>query len=117
VRKVLVRALQKKGYTVLQARSGKEAIQISEQFKDPIHLLLTDVIMRGLNGRELAEALIRRRPTLAVLYMSGYEKETIAQRGVLEPGMAFIEKSFTADGLCNKVREVLDTAARKEPHV
>jgi FixJ family two-component response regulator len=73
--------------------------------------------MPGMNGRELAGLMVQKRPSLAVLYMSGYEKATIAQRGVLEPGMAFIEKSFSGEGLCQKVREVLDAAKRKENHV
>ena len=117
VRKIVVRMLRKKGYTVLHAVSAKEAVKVSDQYTDPIHLLLTDVIMPGMNGRELAQAMDRNRPGLAVLYMSGYEKATIAQRGVLEPGMAFIEKSFSGEGLCQKVREVLDAAKRKENHV
>jgi len=117
VRKVVVRALRKKGYAVVHATSGKEALRISEKITDPIHLLLTDVIMPGMNGRELAEQLLRKHPHLSVLYMSGYEKETIAQRGVLEPGMAFIEKSFSTEKLCHKVREVLDTDMKKESHV
>ena len=116
VRKVAVRALRKIGYTVLHASSGKEAIKICEKYEYPIHLLLTDVIMPGMNGSELAELLLRKRPDLAVLYMSGYEKETITERGVLKPGMAFIEKSFSPEGLCHKVREVLDAASKKQPH-
>ena len=115
VRKVVVRGLQKKGYTVLHASSGKEAVKIGEQHAGPIHLLLTDVIMPGMNGRELAELMIQKRPTLAVLYMSGHDKEIITQRGVLEPGMTFIEKSFSAESLCHKVREVLDREAKKVP--
>jgi CheY-like chemotaxis protein len=116
VRKVLVRALREKGYTVLHATNGKEAVKISEKHIDPIHLLLTDVIMPGMNGRDLAELMVRKRPDLSVLYMSGYDREIIAQRGVLAPGTAFIEKSFSTEGLCRKVREVLDKAARKESH-
>jgi len=116
VRKVAVRALRKKGYMVLQAGSGKEAVKISDQYADPIHLLLTDVIMPGMNGHELAELMVRKRPGLAVLYMSGYEKETITERGVLAPGTSFIEKSFSPEGLCHKVREVLDSATKKHAH-
>ena len=114
VRKAVVRTLRNIGYSVLHAASGKEAVKISERHASPIHLLLTDVIMPGMNGRELAESIVKKRPGLTVLYMSGYDKEIIAQRRVLEPGIAFIEKSFSAEGLCHKVREVLDTAARKE---
>jgi DNA-binding NarL/FixJ family response regulator len=69
-----------------------------------------------MNGRDLAESIIRKLPDLAVLYMSGHDREIIAQRGVLEPGTAFIEKSFSTEGLCQKVREVLDAAARKVSH-
>jgi two-component system cell cycle sensor histidine kinase/response regulator CckA len=113
VRKVVVRALRKKGYTVLPARSGPEAILISAKHSDPIHLLLTDVIMPGMNGRELAESMAPKRPGMATLYMSAYNQEIIAQRGVLAPGTALIEKSFSSEGICQKVREVLDTARGK----
>jgi len=116
VRKVVVRALQEKGYTVLQASSGKEASKISDTYANPIHLLLTDVIMPGMNGRELAHSIVQKRPHLSVLYMSGHDREIIAQRGVLEPGVEFIEKSFSSEALCHKVREVLDSAAKKEVH-
>jgi signal transduction histidine kinase/CheY-like chemotaxis protein len=116
VRKVLVRALREKGYTVLHASSGKEALKVSEKHADPIHLLLTDVIMPGMNGRDLAESILRKRLGLSVLYMSGYDKEIIAQRGVLAPGTAFIEKSFSTERLCAKVREVLDAVAKKGVH-
>ena len=114
VRKVVVRALRKKGYTVMEAARGKEAARISDTHAGPIHLLLTDVVMPGMSGRELAESMLQKRPGLAILYMSGYEKEIIAQRGILERGMDLIEKSFSAEGLCHKVREVLDRTARKE---
>jgi len=116
VRKVLVRALREKGYTVLHARNGKEAVKISEEHADPIDLLLTDVIMPGMNGRDLAETIAQKRPGVTVLYMSGYDREIIAQRGVLEPGTAFIEKSFSTEGLCKKVREVLDAAKKRGPN-
>jgi len=116
VRKMLVRALREKGYTVLHASTGKEAVKISNRYADSIHLLLTDVIMPGMNGRDLAESMVQKRPGLTTLYMSGYDREIIAQRGVLEPGTAFIEKSFSAEGLCQKVREVLDAARKKELH-
>jgi CheY-like chemotaxis protein len=115
VRKVLVRALREKGYTVLHASSGKEAVKISDAYNDSIHLLVTDVIMPGMNGRDLAELMAQKRHELTVLYMSGYDREIIAQRGVLEPGTAFIEKSFSTEGLCQKVRDVLDTR-RKSPY-
>ena len=72
--------------------------------------------MPEMNGRELAHTMAEKRPHLTVLYMSGHDKEVIAQRGVLEPGVAFIEKSFSAETLCRKVREVLDSAAKEESY-
>src|SRR5207249_8021452 len=74
----------------------------------PIHLVLTDVIMPGMNGRELAERLVQRRPGLRVLYMSGYPGDAIVHRGALEPGTAFLQKPFMPEDLARKVREVLD---------
>jgi two-component system cell cycle sensor histidine kinase/response regulator CckA len=99
---------------VLHARSGQEALRLSARQTDPIHLLVTDIIMPGMNGRELAEKMLVKRPGMSTLYMSGYSQEIIAQRGVLEPGTTFIEKSFSAEGLCHKVREVLDGARERE---
>jgi len=89
---------------------------IGGAFGKIITSLVTDVIMPGMNGHELAELMVRKRPGLAVLYMSGYEKETITERGVLAHGTSFIEKSFSAEGLCHKVREVLDSATKKQPN-
>ena len=70
----------------------------------------------GTKPRELAQLISKKRPGLCVLYMSGHDKEIIAQRGVLDPGMTFIEKSFSAEGLCQKVRQVLDAASKKETY-
>ncbi len=124
-RKVVVKALRKRGYTVLHARNGQVAIDISGKHEGPIDLLLTDVIMPGMNGSELAKTIASKRPGMSVLYMSGYNQEIISQRGVLEPGTNFIEKTFTGEGLCHKVREVLDGAKQassssesgRPPHV
>ncbi len=116
VRRVVVRALRKKGYTVLHARSGQAAIDICDKHEGPIDLLLTDVIMPGMNGNELAKLVVPKRPNMAVLYMSGYNQELIAERGGVDPTINFIEKTFSPEGLCHKVREVLD-AAKQAPHV
>jgi two-component system cell cycle sensor histidine kinase/response regulator CckA len=81
---------------------------ICEQHKDPIHLMLTDVVMPRMSGRELAERLAPLHPEMKVLYMSGYADNAIIHLGVLEEGVNFIQKPFTLDGLARKAREVLD---------
>ena len=103
--------LEDQGYRVIEAASGKEAIEIAHGHPGPIHLLLTDVVMPGMNGRVLAEALMAVRPELRVLYMSGYTDDVIAHRGVLEPGTLLLEKPFGARGLLARVREALGRGA------
>ncbi|HWP42714.1 MAG TPA: response regulator [Blastocatellia bacterium] len=100
--------LEMSGYTVLNAASGEEAIELSKQHKGPIHLLLTDVVMPRMSGRELVEKLTSARPHTKVLYMSGYTDDSIVHHGVLEADMAYLQKPFTPDSLARKVREVLD---------
>jgi two-component system cell cycle sensor histidine kinase/response regulator CckA len=107
VRSFVARALRQQGYLVLDASNGGEALLIAEQHEGPIHLLLTDVIMPRVSGKQLAERLVRLRPDLRVLYMSGYAEEIVAPHGVLEAGAAFIAKPLTAEGLGMKIREVL----------
>jgi len=99
------------GYTVLSAASPAEAIALSKNRPATIDILVTDVIMPGMNGRELSRVLAASRPELRVLYMSGYTDAVIAQQGILEPGTAFVSKPFTPDVLARKVREVLDAPA------
>ena len=99
------------GYTVLVAATAEEAVRICEDHESPISLLLSDVVMPKVSGPQLAQRLVDLRPELHVLYMSGYTDEAIVHHGVLEPGTAFIEKPFTPEGLCGKVRDVLDAAA------
>jgi two-component system, cell cycle sensor histidine kinase and response regulator CckA len=111
LRKLTYNSLQSSGYTVLDAREGKEALEIAKQYNNPIHLLLTDVIMPGVSGRELADTLSGSRPEMKVLYMSGYSDDHIAHHGVLERGVALIEKPFSLESLLTKVREVLDSRA------
>jgi response regulator RpfG family c-di-GMP phosphodiesterase len=95
------------GYHVLEARHGAEAIEISERHRGPIHLMVTDVVMPQMSGRELAQRLLPVRPDMRVLYMSGYTDDAIVRHGVLGAGMAFLSKPFTPDALAVKVREVL----------
>lgn len=108
VRELVTRALEGRGYTVFAASSPDEALQIGRQEPGPIHLLLTDVIMPGMNGRALAEQLTLIRPKIKVLYMSGYTDSAIIHHGVLEPGVAFIQKPFSLAAIAVKVRETLD---------
>jgi CheY-like chemotaxis protein len=110
VRTLARRVLEMSGYTVLEAGYGGEALRLCQQHSEPIHLLLTDIVMPGgLNGRELAERLLRLRPELKVLYMSGYTDETIVPHEIIEPGLFFLQKPFTPKVLIQKVREVLDS--------
>ena len=97
------------GYQVLESSGGNEAQMFAGKHKGPIHLLLTDVVMPGMSGRELSEGLAALRPEMKILYMSGYTDDTVLRHGVLEEGMAFLQKPFTAESLLRKVREVLDT--------
>jgi CheY-like chemotaxis protein len=108
VRKLVRRVLQGGGYTMLVAASGDEAFRIEERHEGPIHLLVTDVVMPGMNGREVARRLAPRRPDMKVLFMSGYTDNVIVHHGVLEPHTAFLQKPFTPDALLSKVRAVLD---------
>jgi PAS domain S-box-containing protein len=108
VRKLTASILKRQGYTVLSAASGEQCLNLLSDHKDPLHLLLTDVIMPSMNGRELFEKLVVRFPTLKVLYMSGYADDVIGQFGVLEEGLDFIQKPFSIQKLAAKVRSVLD---------
>ena len=105
------RVLELRGYTVLTARNGDEALEVLAQYSNPIHILVTDVVMPGINGRELARQVTARRPEVKVLFVSGYTGEAVHQRGLLEPGVAFLQKPFTADVLARKVRDVLGSSA------
>ncbi len=115
VRKLALDILERQGYNVISASSGDEALAIMRDHTGPLHLLLTDVVMPGMNGRDLYERISHQLPDLKVIYMSGYTEDVIADRGVLNEGVHFIQKPFSLLSLAVKVRSVLDdggTAAR-----
>jgi two-component system, cell cycle sensor histidine kinase and response regulator CckA len=104
-----VTMLARRGFAALAANTPSEAVRIAERHSGEIDLLLTDVIMPEMNGRELAEALSKLRPHLKFLFMSGYTADVIVHRGVLENGVSFIQKPFSAESLAVKIREAFET--------
>ena len=108
VRSLVRRSLQSKGYTVLEARNGQDALDVAQQHEGTINLLITDMVMPGMNGRDLAERLTPLRPEMKILYMSGYANDAIMQHGVLDSGSAMLQKPFTSKALANKVRQVIE---------
>ncbi|MBX7256832.1 MAG: response regulator [Candidatus Hydrogenedentes bacterium] len=108
VRGPVVKVLQMDGYETLEAGSGEEALKIIESFEGTIHLMVTDVVMPGMNGRELAEHVVKLRPGTKVLFMSGHMEELIIGQGVLAPGVPFLQKPFQMTVFADKVREMLD---------
>jgi signal transduction histidine kinase len=111
VRSVAVAVLERYGYRVLQASNGDEALQILRQHRGPIHLLLSDVVMPSMSGPELARLVQLKQPSIRVLYASGYTDDAIVRHGVLDPGVAFLQKPFTPTALLRKIRELLDAPA------
>ncbi len=100
--------LKKQGYTILLADNGTEALNVLNRYDHPVHLLLTDVVMPGMNGKELCALAVEKFPGLKVLFMSGYTDDIISHHGVLENGVPFIHKPLSADLLSSRVREILN---------
>jgi len=107
LRELARRLLHRQGYTVLLAANADEALGLIEKEK-AIDLLLTDVVMPGASGPELTRRIVELRPSMKVIYMSGYTEESIVRHGVLNPGIAFVHKPFTSETLGRKIREALD---------
>ncbi len=113
VRALVREGLEQQGYTVLEARFNSEALLIARRHEGPIHLMVADVMMPGINGRELADMLTSPRPHMKVLYISGYPLEIVREK-LLDPDLAnFLQKPFPIEALVNKMRELLKT----DPHL
>jgi two-component system cell cycle sensor histidine kinase/response regulator CckA len=109
VRGVTVRALEGKGYRVIPAASGEEALAIAQKPGERFDMVVTDVVMPGMSGREVVDELRRSRPDIPALFVSGYTQDAIAQRGVLDSGLEFLAKPFTPATLLGRVRAMLDS--------
>jgi two-component system cell cycle sensor histidine kinase/response regulator CckA len=115
VRELVRLTLSSRGYQVLEAENGECGLRIAESFKEHIDILITDVVMPGIGGRELARKLLLLRPGVSVLYLSGYTEDSVVTRGALGPRTAFLQKPFTLQNLAKKVREVLHSRSAPPP--
>lgn len=113
VRQVFLNVLRKSGYHVLEAQNGGDALLVCEQFTETIHLLVTDVVLPRMNGRQVADRLRALHPEMKVLFVSGYAEDAIVRHGVLEAGINFLSKPILPDALLRKVRHVLESASRR----
>jgi CheY-like chemotaxis protein len=108
IRNLVLDVLRPLGYHVLIAASGDEALTASDALQGPVDLLLTDVVMPGMDGKKLADELCSRRPDVKIIFMSGYTDDAIAHHGILDSGVILIQKPLTPGVLARKIREVLD---------
>jgi CheY-like chemotaxis protein len=119
VRELAAFALREKGYTVFEAVNGEEGLRVARQHEGKIDLVLTDVIMPVMGGKEMADHLRTSHPDTKVLFTSGYTQDAIGDHGVLRPGIVFLQKPYTTSTLARKVREVLEegmaTSQQKSP--
>lgn len=109
VRELVRETLKKNGYVVLEAADGDEGLRLAEQYRGPIHMMISDVVMPGMGGRELAQNITTSHPEMKVLFVSGYTEDAIHHHGVLDEGIIFLQKPFTLQALASKVRAVLDS--------
>ena len=114
LRRLICRILTLAGYKVLDATNGDEALSLCKEHDGPIDLMVTDVVMPKMGGRELAERVTSLRPEMKVAYMSGYTDDAVVRNGVLDPDMLFIQKPFTASSLARTVREVLGAPGKED---
>jgi len=112
VRAVAERSLGRFGYDVITATGGEEALRIAEEYDGTISLLLTDIMMPGMNGIEVARAVARIRGGILIFFMSGYADQDLVRQGLLEPGTHFLQKPFTPQELAVRIRTILDRAPR-----
>jgi CheY-like chemotaxis protein len=115
VRELVRVTLVSRGYKVIEAENGECGLRVAEAFKEKIDILITDVVMPGIGGRELAKKLVSLRPGISVLYLSGYTEDAVVAPGALGPGTAFLQKPFTLQNLAKKVREVLRARSAPTP--
>jgi two-component system, cell cycle sensor histidine kinase and response regulator CckA len=107
VRQLVAETLASRGYKVMEAENGEEALKLAGSSRETIHLMITDVVMPGISGRDLAREVLKSRPETKVLFLSGYSEDAVLHQGVLEPETAFLQKPFTLQYLARKVRELL----------
>jgi CheY-like chemotaxis protein len=112
VRYIMARTLRECGYTVLEAAGGPQALEILQEQSAPVNLIIADVVMPEISGRELAERMLERWPDVPILFTSGYTGLFVVQRGLLDEGQEFIQKPIAPDMLAQRVREMLDKTAR-----
>lgn len=114
IRKVATRVLELHGYTVLTVATGEAAMDLIAERETPVDLILTDIVMPGMNGHELATWLGAEHPQIRVLFTSGLPEEAVVHRGALDAGTPFIEKPYAIADLVHRMREVLDAAPRAQ---
>ena len=115
VRELVRVTLASRGYHVLEAEDGDCGLRIAGEYKETIDILITDVVMPGIGGRELAKKLVALRPGISVLFLSGYTEDAVVTQGALGPANAFLQKPFTLQSLAKKVREVLRARTAPPP--